>query len=92
MASAGSSEVINWADALQQCGDDEEFLRELLADLRTETETQVANIAATIQVCLLERSSEEISSDQVSTNCFDTCIPVLWSLTNSFPPLFRIFN
>lgn len=43
-------EIINWEEAMQQCGDDEEFLRELLADLRQETETQVGKIAATIQV------------------------------------------
>jgi hypothetical protein len=44
------ADVIDWNEALQQCGDDEEFLRELLADLRSETETQVANITTTIQV------------------------------------------
>jgi hypothetical protein len=35
---------------MQQCGDDEEFLRELLGDLRAETEAQLAAIRATIQV------------------------------------------
>ena len=44
------TEVIDWEEAMQQCGDDEEFLRELLADLRTEMETQVGKIASTIQV------------------------------------------
>lgn len=34
---------------MQQCGDDEEFLRELLEDLRSETDTQLANIAGIIQ-------------------------------------------
>ena len=29
-------EVINWEDALEQCSADEEFLRELLGDLRDE--------------------------------------------------------
>jgi hypothetical protein len=42
--------VIDWQDAMQQCGDDEEFLRELLNDLRTETESQLSNISATILV------------------------------------------
>ena len=46
----GSTNVISWEDALQQCGDDEEFLRELLADFRSELETQLTSIAATIQV------------------------------------------
>lgn len=47
---AQNSDVINWEEAMQQCGDDEEFLRELLADLRQEVETQVIKIAVTIQV------------------------------------------
>lgn len=42
--------IINWDDAMQQVGDDEEFLRELLNDLRTEIDTQLGNIAAIIQV------------------------------------------
>lgn len=44
------TDIVNWAEAMQQCGDDEEFLRELLGDLRTETETQLVNIEATIAV------------------------------------------
>ena len=36
---------------MQQTGDDEEFLRELLADLRQETDTQMLNIEQIIQVC-----------------------------------------
>ncbi|EEC50239.1 predicted protein [Phaeodactylum tricornutum CCAP 1055/1] len=43
-------DVINWEEAMQQCGDDEEFLRELLEDLRSETDTQLANIAGIIQL------------------------------------------
>ena len=42
--------VIDWDEAMQQCGEDEEFLRELLADLRSETDTQMAKIEETIQV------------------------------------------
>mmetsp|Transcript_16099 Transcript_16099/g.29897 ORF Transcript_16099/g.29897 Transcript_16099/m.29897 type:complete len:129 (+) Transcript_16099:328-714(+) len=44
-----SSEVIDWDEAMQQCGEDEEFLRELLADLRSETDTQMAKIEETIR-------------------------------------------
>mmetsp|Transcript_23839 Transcript_23839/g.66080 ORF Transcript_23839/g.66080 Transcript_23839/m.66080 type:complete len:127 (-) Transcript_23839:559-939(-) len=33
--------VIDWDEAMQQCGDDEEFLRELLGDLRDETNSQM---------------------------------------------------
>ena len=43
-------DVIDWTEAMQQTGDDEEFLRELLADLRQETDTQVATIEEIIQV------------------------------------------
>ena len=35
---------------MQQCGDDEEFLRELLGDLRTETDTQMSQMEIIIQV------------------------------------------
>lgn len=44
------TDIINWHEAMQQCGDDEEFLRELLDDLRTETQTQLSNIDAITQV------------------------------------------
>ena len=49
---ATNSNVINWDEAMEQCGDDEEFLRELLADLRGETDAQVAKIEETIRVCI----------------------------------------
>jgi len=44
------SDVIDWDEAMQQCGDDEEFLRELLDDLRSETDTQMSKIQETIDV------------------------------------------
>ena len=47
---AAPSDVINWADAMQQVGDDEEFLKELLADLRSELQTQLAVIQDIIDV------------------------------------------
>jgi hypothetical protein len=51
MSSAtNTAEVIDWDEAMQQCGEDEEFLRELLADLRAETDTQMAKIEETIRV------------------------------------------
>jgi hypothetical protein len=48
-------DVINWDEAMQQVGEDEDFLRELLNDLRGELESQVAAIAAIIQVRADER-------------------------------------
>ena len=50
MATPATTEVIDWDEAMQQCGEDEEFLRELLADLRSETDTQMAKIEETIRV------------------------------------------
>ena len=47
--------VIQWNEAMDQCGNDEEFLRELLVDLRTEADTQLAAIGAIIQVRKKER-------------------------------------
>lgn len=47
------SDVIDWDEAMQQCGEDEEFLRELLGDLRSETDTQMSKIAEAIRVRLL---------------------------------------
>ena len=49
--SDNNGDVIDWDEAMQQCGEDEEFLRELLADLRSETDTQMAKIEETIKVC-----------------------------------------
>jgi ferritin-like metal-binding protein YciE len=50
MSSTVSGEIISWQEAMAQCGDDEEFLRELLADLRSETQTQINVIAQIIAV------------------------------------------
>ena len=46
-------EAIDWDEAMQQCGDDEEFLRELLDDLRQETDTQMEKISDTLEVSSL---------------------------------------
>jgi len=43
------SAVIDWEEAMQQCGDDEEFLRELLDDLRDETDQQMARMEESIK-------------------------------------------
>mmetsp|Transcript_5598 Transcript_5598/g.11414 ORF Transcript_5598/g.11414 Transcript_5598/m.11414 type:complete len:149 (-) Transcript_5598:76-522(-) len=37
---AAEDEVIDWGAAMEQCGDDEEFLRELLVDLKDELSEQ----------------------------------------------------
>ena len=50
---AAQTDVIDWHEAMQQCGDDEEFLREVLADLRTEVEAQLSIIAEIINVSLI---------------------------------------
>jgi len=38
------ADVIDWEEALEQCGDDDEFLRELLGDLRGEVDAQIVKI------------------------------------------------
>ncbi len=42
--------VIDWDEAMEQCGDDEEFLKELLSDLRGEIEAQIVKIEEALQV------------------------------------------
>lgn len=44
--------VIDWEEAMEQCGDDEDFLRELLADLRGEVDAQVVKINEVLSVSL----------------------------------------
>jgi hypothetical protein len=44
------ADVINWDEAMQQVGEDEDFLRELLNDLRSELESQLNAVTAIIQV------------------------------------------
>ena len=50
MADLEDVDVIDWDEAMQQCGDDEEFLRELLGDLRDETDSQMAAMDEIIEV------------------------------------------
>ena len=44
------TEVIDWDQAMEQCGEDEEFLRELLGDLRDELDNQISNIEKFLNV------------------------------------------
>lgn len=44
------SHVIDWEEAMEQCGDDEEFLRELLSDLKGEVDAQVVKINEVLSV------------------------------------------
>uniref|UniRef100_A0A7S1BKY6 HPt domain-containing protein n=1 Tax=Corethron hystrix TaxID=216773 RepID=A0A7S1BKY6_9STRA len=45
----GNNKVIVWDDAMEQCGGDEEFLRELLDDLRGEVDVQATRIVELLQ-------------------------------------------
>ena len=49
-ASSEFSHVIDWTEAMEQCGDDEEFLEELLSDLRGEIDEQIVKIDAVLKV------------------------------------------
>ena len=44
------SHVIDWTEAMEQCGDDEDFLRELLSDLRGEIDAQIVKIDEVLEV------------------------------------------
>ncbi|KAL7444457.1 hypothetical protein ACHAXM_012059 [Skeletonema potamos] len=41
--------VIDWDEAMEQCGDDEDFLRELLSDLNGEIHTQMVKIEEALE-------------------------------------------
>jgi hypothetical protein len=62
------SEVIDWDEAMQQCGDDEEFLRELLDDLRSETDAQMLKIGETIRVsCEMCQRTRPVQYPKITT-------------------------
>lgn len=42
--------VIDWTEAMEQCGDDEEFLQELLSDLKGEIDAQIVKIDDVLKV------------------------------------------
>jgi hypothetical protein len=69
---AAITEIIDWDEAMQQCGDDEEFLRELLGDLRSETDAQVLSVEAIIQV-----------GEAVHYLLFGICVLHRWYLPDS---------
>lgn len=47
---AGVSDAVDWDEAMEQCGDDEEFLRELLSDLRDEINEQMIKMEEILRV------------------------------------------
>mmetsp|Transcript_18372 Transcript_18372/g.42858 ORF Transcript_18372/g.42858 Transcript_18372/m.42858 type:complete len:138 (+) Transcript_18372:313-726(+) len=50
------SHVIDWTEAMEQCGDDEEFLRELLSDLRGEIDEQIVKMDEVLRNPLNDQS------------------------------------
>jgi hypothetical protein len=50
MAASEFTHVIDWTEAMEQCGDDEDFLRELLSDLRGEIDAQIVKMDEVLQV------------------------------------------
>lgn len=69
-------DVIDWDEAMQQCGDDEEFLLELLGDLRDETDSQMATMEEIIEV----RSA--VSSQERRDWVFVAIVGFLWIRSN----------
>ena len=70
-------EVIDWAEAMAQLDDDEEFLRELLVDFLGEIEEQAKNIEGALQAeplqaenyHLLKRGSHVIKGGAANLMC-----------------------
>ncbi len=66
------SHVIDWAEAMEQCGDDEEFLGELLSDLRGEIDAQIEKTDDLLRVRLagiiLFYVFEDVASITLSAN------------------------
>mmetsp|Transcript_15052 Transcript_15052/g.31647 ORF Transcript_15052/g.31647 Transcript_15052/m.31647 type:complete len:135 (+) Transcript_15052:153-557(+) len=50
------SHVIDWVEAMEQCGDDEDFLRELLSDLRGEIDAQIVRMDEVLQAGINDQS------------------------------------
>jgi len=50
MASADGAGVIDWDEAMEQCGGDEEFLEELLVDLKEEVGGQIEKMENALSV------------------------------------------
>ncbi len=46
---ASSVDVVDYVAAMEQCGDDREFLCELLHDLKAELDTQLCNIQENLE-------------------------------------------
>ena len=59
MTASEFTHVIDWTEAMEQCGDDEDFLRELLSDLRGEIDAQIIKMDEALQV---RSQSEKIRS------------------------------
>jgi HPt (histidine-containing phosphotransfer) domain-containing protein len=81
------SDVIDWDEAMQQCGDDEEFLRELLDDLRSETDTQMSKIQETIRVSSNKAQDEGLLAPRGTVGssglcCFAHFLSLLFILQN----------
>lgn len=55
-ASSEFSDVIDWTEAMEQCGDDEEFLMELLSDLRGEIDAQIVKIDDVLKNAINDQS------------------------------------
>ena len=86
------AEVIDWDEAMQQCGDDEEFLRELLGDLREETDSQMAKMEEIIRVSKFDLKHWALNNDVTAQTRYLTFLrssyllksPFLLNLTDNF--------
>lgn len=67
---ADEQDVIDWDEAMEQCGGDEEFLHELLGDLKEELETQIKKIeAAMVSLLFFFSEFRRRTFSQVISSC-----------------------
>jgi len=60
MPASEFTHVIDWTEAMEQCGDDEDFLRELLSDLRGEIDAQIVKMDEVLEV---RRSQRKLADE-----------------------------
>jgi len=61
MPASEFTHVIDWTEAMEQCGDDEDFLRELLSDLRGEIDAQIVKMDEVLEV---RRSQRKLADEK----------------------------
>jgi hypothetical protein len=61
MTASEFTHVIDWTEVMERCGDDEDFLRELLSDLRGEIDAQIVKMDEVLEV---RRSQRKLADEK----------------------------